>query len=142
MLKEENVYLYRKVQESLSAFSFQKVDRILKRSDFLRLARNGKRIHGKHFVVAFCRNSLGNTRLGITASKRVGCAVARNRIKRLVREYFRSHRAGIDGTYDLNIIAKKGSADLSSKKINQTLEGFFHKISTDSRNEDVTLDTY
>jgi len=140
--KEENVYRCRKVKKGLSAFSFQKADRILKRSDFLRLARDGKRIHGKHFFVTYCRNSLGNSRLGITASKRVGCAVVRNRIKRLVREYFRLNRAGINGTYDLNIIAKKGAADLSSQEINQTLEGFFRKISTDSRNEDVTLGIY
>jgi ribonuclease P protein component len=119
----------------LSAYSFKKTERILKRSGFVRLSKEGKRIHGDHFVVNYGSNRLGNQRLGITVSKKVGCAVIRNRIKRLVREYYRLNKARIENSYDLNIIAKPGVAKLSSQKIYQTLEQLFSEISKDCRHE-------
>jgi ribonuclease P protein component len=121
----------------LSAFSFKKSERILKRSEFVSLFKKGHRIHRKHFVLNYLRNGLGNLRLGITVSKKVGGAVIRNRIKRLVREYFRLHKARIESAYDLNFIAKPGAARLSSQQINQTLGHFFSEISKDCKNEAV-----
>ena len=121
----------------MSAFSLKKTDRILKRSGFLRLSREGRRIHGEHFVVNYFTNSSGNMRLGVTVSKRVGCAVIRNRIKRLVRECFRLNKARISGACDMNIIAKTGAASLSSRKISQILGNLFYEISEDCKNEAV-----
>jgi ribonuclease P protein component len=115
----------------LTALAFGKEDRVLKRPEFLRLATNGRRIHVNHFLVAYCENRCERSRLGITVSKKVGKAVARNRIKRIVREFFRLNRTNLPGHYDLNIIAKKGAADLSSRQVNQELEGLFRKISQD-----------
>ncbi len=54
----------------------------------------------------------GPTRLGVTASKKVGGAVQRNRVKRLVREYFRCNYSKLDQLVDISIIAKKGASDL------------------------------
>lgn len=58
------------------------------------------------------RNGLGITRLGITASKRTGNAVKRNRIKRLVREFFRLNKERLPQGVDILIAAKNGAADL------------------------------
>ena len=121
----------------MSAFSFNKSDRILKRSGFVKLFKKGHRIHRGPFVVNFATNGLGNLRLGITVSKKVGCAVIRNRIKRLVREYFRHHKTQIENAYDLNIIAKSGAARLSSQELNQALRHLFSEISKDCRDETV-----
>lgn len=115
----------------MSRFSFRKEDRLLNRSHFLRLAKDGKRIHANHFLVIYAGNRFERSRLGSTVSKKVGKAVKRNRIKRLVREYFRLNRDKLPGTLDLNIIAKKGAADLPSWQVNQTLESLFRKISLD-----------
>jgi ribonuclease P protein component len=81
------------------------------------------------------KNGLGNVRLGITVSKKVGCAVIRNRIKRLVREYFRLHRAELNTAYDLNFIAKPRAANVSSQEINQTLKDLLSEISKDCSDE-------
>ena len=115
----------------MSRFSFSKEDRLLNRSHFLRLAKDGRRVHAKHFLITYCGNRSERSRLGVTVSKKVGKAVKRNRIKRLVREYFRLHRDKLPGTVDLNIIAKKGAADLPSRQVNQSLEGLFRKLSLD-----------
>ena len=67
--------------------SFPKSGRLRKRSDFLAVQRAGKTQHGRYFVVVSEKNGRG--RLGITVSKKVGNAVVRNRVKRLVREFVR-----------------------------------------------------
>lgn len=68
-------------------------EKILKRSDFIRVYRQGKRIGTEHFVIYVAPGQgEGHSRLGISAGRRVGSAVRRNRIKRLIREYFRINK--------------------------------------------------
>ena len=55
----------------------------------------------------------GETRLGITASRKVGGAVERNRAKRLVREFFRLHRAKLQPGSDIVVIVRAGAEKLS-----------------------------
>ena len=52
------------------------------------------------------RSDGGVTRLGITVTRKVGKAVRRNRIKRLVREWFRRADLGLEAC-DLIVIAKR-----------------------------------
>jgi ribonuclease P protein component len=58
-------------------------------------------------------NERGETRLGVTVSSKVGNAVVRNRVKRLLRECFRRRRHQIIPNQDVLIIARKSAADLS-----------------------------
>ena len=110
-------------------FSFTKADRILKRPDFLRLSKTGKKIHNKHFLALFSSAVVERTRLGVTVTKKVGHAAARNRIKRICREYFRLHRHNVKGVWDINIIAKKEAADLPSEQAFASLRNIFDRIS-------------
>ena len=52
-------------------------------------------------------NDLGHWRLGLSVSRRVGIAVRRNRIKRLVREAFRLNQAGWAAGYDLVVVVHR-----------------------------------
>jgi ribonuclease P protein component len=109
-------------------FSFTKADRLLKRIDFLRLASQGRYLQNKTFIVVFAPGKFERKRLGITVSKRVGNAVIRNRIKRFAREYFRLNRQKITDNRDINIIAKKEAANLSSCETFVSLQNIFDKI--------------
>ncbi len=80
--------------------------------------------------------------MGITVSKKVGRAVKRNRIKRLVRERFRLSKALFDDTYDINIIAKTGAAELSSVEITQVLKDAFREISRSCEHEAAVAGTH
>src|ERR1043166_709683 len=53
--------------------------RIRKRAEYVRLQRVGRRRAGEHFVVITEPRPSGNSRIGITASRKVGGAVVRNR---------------------------------------------------------------
>ena len=60
-------------------------------------------------------------RLGVTVSKRVGNAVVRNRVKRRIREWFRSEREHLDPTMDLVVIGRSPAAPLSGREISRQL---------------------
>ena len=92
--------------------SFPKRARLTKRSEFLTLSREGKRVHTSHFIVLSKGNNVGLSRLGITVTTRIGNAAMRNRIKRLVREFFRRHKQMMQA-HDIVVIAKQGADRLS-----------------------------
>jgi ribonuclease P protein component len=88
-------------------------DRLKRREDFRRVQDTGKKHHTRHFlVVVLARADEGPPRIGITVTKKVGNAVARNRVKRLVREVFRRERARFPMGCDVVFIAKDGAPDL------------------------------
>ena len=93
--------------------AFPKTFRLRKRTEFLRLSRTGKKVYSPNFVVISKTNDQGETRLGITVSAKVGNAVVRNRIKRLVREFFRHNRHRLTPGLDILIIARQTATDLS-----------------------------
>ncbi len=97
-------------------FAFAKAERVRKRADYLLLSAVGKKNHTEHFLIVSSEQVTGRTRLGITVSRKVGKAVVRNRIKRLIREYFRLHKDIFKKT-DFNVIAKKGAGKLSFSEV-------------------------
>jgi len=116
----------------IQKFSFPKSNRILKRKDFLRLSKKGQKIHNKLFILVYCCNKderKNSSRLGVTVSKKVGRACKRNRIKRLIREYFRVNKYAIKKACDINIIAKKEVANQSSDQVVYYLKDNFEKLS-------------
>jgi ribonuclease P protein component len=64
-------------------------ERLRNRRDFLRCYRSGRRRTRPLLMLYTLPNELGHPRLGITASRKVGPAVVRNRAKRRVRDIFR-----------------------------------------------------
>src|SRR3989442_8326563 len=85
---------------------YPKAVRIRRRREFLALQREGRRRHSTHFVVIQHPSSSVASRLGVTVSKRVGNAVVRNRVKRLVREVFRHRQAELPPPPDPLVVAK------------------------------------
>ena len=93
-----------------SAQTFPRVDRLLRRAEFLRVQREGKRVHTPHFVVMVL--PAARQRLGVTVTRRVAGAVGRNRIRRLAREVFRRERALFPARSDLVLVARGGADQL------------------------------
>lgn len=69
---------------------FEKSFRLLSASDFKNLRVGSSSYKKPSLIVYFKKNSFNQTRIGISASKKVGKAHDRNRIKRIIREFFRT----------------------------------------------------
>ena len=93
--------------------SFGKKERVRKRKQYLDIYRGGARVHSNNFIVVMSPNPSGEKRLGVAVSKKVGNAAKRNRIKRLIKEFFRLNKDGLPDSKDMVVIAKK---DVSSLK--------------------------
>jgi len=69
--------------------SLSRRERMRRRIEYLKCYREGRRRHGDLVILYAVTNELAHPRLGITASRKVGNAVVRNRIKRRIREIYR-----------------------------------------------------
>jgi ribonuclease P protein component len=98
--------------------SFPKGVRIRKRAEYLEIQRLGAAVHSRLFVGIVRRAEGGaGTRLGITTTKKIGTAVVRNRIRRLIREAFRHNRGALPSGVDIIVVAKRASVGCTAAAI-------------------------
>lgn len=132
MPRAVNVFQYRRLSNRILTLlqpdlSFKKHNRLLNRDDYVRLSSSKNSVAGRSFVVIWARNQGSEPRLGITASKRTGNAVTRNRLKRLIREFFRQNKLTVAGT-DLNVIVRHKAALVSAAEAINELQYTFAAI--------------
>ncbi|MHB1012529.1 MAG: ribonuclease P protein component [Desulfobacteria bacterium] len=72
--------------------SFPAGERLRTDREFREVVRKGARLHTTHYTVYRDSMGEGKRQVGISAGKRAGGAVARNRSKRLLREFYRMHK--------------------------------------------------
>ena len=97
--------------------------RITRAAEYKFVFERGERVAARHFVCHMFRQEGGGTcRLGLAVSRKVGHAVARNWVKRRVREFFRIHRAGFVPGLLLVVVARPGAADLDGSGVSGELE--------------------
>ena len=99
--------------------------RIRRHSDYQWIQSQGRRLQTPHFVFVLANRPAGvlpesGPRLGIAVSRKIGNAVVRNRVKRLVREAFRANRSQFGDRVDVVVIARSlrvpwGLADVTSE---------------------------
>lgn len=80
--------------------------RLKKRKDFKRVYKRGKSSASKSLVIYVLFNKTDVTRIGFSVSKKIGNAVERNRVKRLLREACRLNMEKIPPGYDIIFIAR------------------------------------
>lgn len=109
-------------------FGFSKSVRLRKRIEFTKLSERSRKLVTEHFVIlAGASPDNAWARLGVTVSKKIGNAVTRNRIKRLVREFFRTNRDRFP-TADYNIIARSRAGTLRYSAVSQELANALSRI--------------
>ncbi len=89
--------------------------------DFRRLYGRGQSLVSSVIVVYVMRNKLHINRLGITVSKKNGCAVVRNRVRRIIKEAYRLLEPNLKKGYDLVLVARGKTAFVKSTDVKKEL---------------------
>jgi len=103
--------------------------RLVKREDFRKVFQSGKSVANREFVCYTLHNpEVERFRLGVSVSKKIGKAVVRNRVKRLVREVVRVHFMDkLPDHTDLVIIARIPAGTLDFHGVRKSLGHLFWK---------------
>jgi len=90
--------------------------RLSRSAEFERVYRHGRSNATRHFVLyVFDSPTAGPTRLGLSVSRKVGGAVQRNHVKRVLREAFAALAEQVGDGHDLVIVARPGAAELAER---------------------------
>ena len=104
-------------------YTFKKIERLRRRSEFSALFQTGKRIHSEYLTVILCKNTSGMRRIGLVVGKKVEkAAVRRNRMKRLLREFFRLNKHRLPASQDILIVARKNFSSMKYQDLCRELE--------------------
>lgn len=95
--------------------------RVRRRADFERAYAEGNKRVGKWCVLFARANGLEFSRLGVTATRKIGNAVRRNRAKRLVREAFRQIQDMLPPGLDLVVVVRQSLLGPGSKDLQREI---------------------
>ena len=82
--------------------------------DFRRVYGKGKSFQSPALVSYVLKNRAGICRVGITTSKKIGCAVERNRARRVIRVAYSNLESKIRGNYDIVFVARSKTKYIKS----------------------------
>jgi ribonuclease P protein component len=105
--------------------------RLAKRRDFLRVYETGRKIFSRYTVLFFASNDLSHSRLGVTATKKLGKANARNRLKRWTREVYRRRREPLSldaRRFDIVVNVKPNAAGIAFSDYSDDLSRALQRV--------------
>jgi ribonuclease P protein component len=107
---------------------FSSRQRIRASAEFDSVYKNGRRSGDAYFGVAFRPNRLGGPRLGMSVGVRtLGSSVARNRLRRLIRESFRQRQRELPGV-DVVITARAAAKGAATEELRKSLETHWQNL--------------
>ena len=95
--------------------------------EFRRLYFKGSSAVHPLIVTYACKNRLGRNRIGITATKKIGHAVQRNRARRVMKAAIDEHLDYNIGGYDLVFVARAQTPRLKSWQVSRAVARLFRK---------------
>jgi ribonuclease P protein component len=91
--------------------------RLSRSAEFERVYRQGRSVANRHLVLyTFPNASTQRPRLGLSVSRKVGGAVERNKVKRLLREAFSHAENELLGGQDVVVVARPAAGELAERE--------------------------
>lgn len=107
---------------------FQRKHRLTSAADFSRVFKTSRRSRDSQFVILARDNDRAHSRLGLAISRKaVKTAVARNRVKRVIRANFREHAELLAGL-DVVVLAQKAIRPGENNAMSQSLRTHWRRI--------------
>ena len=88
----------------------------------------------RYLLVVYClvtyvaKSRRKGVRYGITTSKKIGCAVERNRAKRVIRSAFSQLEDRLNGNYDIVFIARTKTSKVKMQQVLEQMEKQFKAL--------------
>jgi ribonuclease P protein component len=91
--------------------------RLSRSAEFERVYRQGRSVANRQLVLyTFPNGSSERPRLGLSVSRKVGGAVQRNKVKRLLREVFAQAEDGLIAGQDMVVVARPPAGELAERE--------------------------
>ncbi len=103
------------------------IEIIKKNEEFQMIFEKGHSMNGKYLVAYFLTNQFGYNRFGFCVGKKIGIAVRRNRMKRLLREAVRTLDYSGKAGWDIVLVARFGMIRASLQNIILDIHHIFTK---------------
>jgi ribonuclease P protein component len=113
-----------------------KEKRLAKRREYLRVHESGRKLYSRYCVVFLAGNELPFSRIGVTATKKLGKANVRNRLKRWTRETYRRQRVPLDldkQALDIVVNVKPNAAAAAFRDYSLDLERVLRRAASEMR---------
>lgn len=112
----------------ITAQSFPRCVRLTEGRDYRKVYAHARRSTDRIFTVAWAPGETGTARLGLAISRKCArSAVARQRIKRLVRESFRHARTTLPAV-DIVVSCRPGTSDQPNQELRMSLERHWRRL--------------
>ena len=107
---------------------FPKAVRLLRRREFLEVQDKGQKLPSECLLGLARPNGRPFSRVGLTISSKVGNAVVRARLRRLLRELFRKRRGQWPTGLDVVLVVRQSARDVSFNDMARAFEGLTRKL--------------
>lgn len=99
----------------------EQIQKLKKNTEFRKVYSKGTSLANKYLVLFFKKNDLSYSKVGFSASKKVGKSVVRNRARRLMKEGFRLYDSRLKEGFDLVFIARINIINAEFKEIDKAM---------------------
>jgi ribonuclease P protein component len=121
--------------ERLRSEALPKQKRLTKRREFVRVYETGRKLFSRYSVLFFAPSEHAHSRIGITATRKLGKANVRNRLKRWTREIYRRQREPLgldDCAMDIVVNVKPNAAECSFDDFSRDLSRVLGRMVSES----------
>lgn len=108
--------------------AFPRHERLTRKRDFEAAFQDGRKSVGAAFICYVVRRESQGRKFGFAVSRKVGTAVVRNRVKRYLREFYRTHRAQIDEDTQIVVVARPAAAKVSFDQCSKAMRRLLGEI--------------